>query len=95
MLCRHSVRDLQELRAKSMRETQTLLKEQDATLDTLHGGIQKVKALGGIMRDELAEQAVIRCSRRFRVKRDIHDSSRLPLHFSGDTGEPRGGRRSD
>ena len=42
-----------------MREQQGLLREQDASLDTLHGSIQRVKALGGVMRDELAEQAVI------------------------------------
>jgi uncharacterized coiled-coil protein SlyX len=43
-----------------MREQQQgLLREQDASLDSLHGSIQRVKALGGVMRDELAEQAVI------------------------------------
>jgi SYP5 family syntaxin len=42
-----------------MREQQELLKDQDETLDTLHGGVQRIKALGGVMRDELAEQAVI------------------------------------
>ena len=36
-----------------------LQREQDQTLDTLHGSISRVKALGGVMRDELAEQAVI------------------------------------
>ena len=36
-----------------------LLREQDQELDNLEGGIKRIKALGGVMRDELAEQAVI------------------------------------
>jgi hypothetical protein len=51
-----------------MRETQTLLKAQDETLDELHGGISRIKALGGVMRDELAEQAVRAAAVRWPVR---------------------------
>ena len=37
----------------------SLLKEQDQELDKLHDGVKRVKALGGVMRDELSEQSVI------------------------------------
>ena len=33
----------------------SLLKEQDQELDKLHDGVKRVKALGGVMRDELSE----------------------------------------
>ena len=36
-----------------------LLQQQDAALDTLGQGVQRVKALAGVMRDELHEQSVI------------------------------------
>ena len=39
-----------------MQEQSKLLKEQDQELDKLHDGIKRVKALGGIMKDELDEQ---------------------------------------
>ena len=42
-----------------MEQHAVLLKEQDDQLDHLEGGIKRIKALGGVMRDELAEQAVI------------------------------------
>jgi len=42
-----------------MEQTQTLLRQQDESLDDLHRGIKRVKELGNVMRDELAEQAVI------------------------------------
>uniref|UniRef100_A0A7S0Q6T0 t-SNARE coiled-coil homology domain-containing protein n=1 Tax=Coccolithus braarudii TaxID=221442 RepID=A0A7S0Q6T0_9EUKA len=38
---------------------QQLLSQQDATLDSLGRGVQRVKALAGVMRDELGEQAII------------------------------------
>lgn len=42
-----------------MEQHQKLLNEQDSQLDELHGGISRIKALGGVIRDELAEQSVI------------------------------------
>ena len=38
---------------------QQLLKKQDETLDTLGAGVSRVKALAGVMAEELSEQAVI------------------------------------
>jgi len=40
-------------------QTASLLKEQDAELGQLGQGVKRVKALAGIMRDELHEQEVI------------------------------------
>ena len=42
-----------------MQESKQLLKEQDQELDQLGDAVKRVKALGGVMRDELAEQAVM------------------------------------
>ena len=42
-----------------MQQHEGLLRDQDHELDKLEGGIKRIKALGGVMRDELAEQAVI------------------------------------
>uniref|UniRef100_A0A7S4FCS2 t-SNARE coiled-coil homology domain-containing protein n=1 Tax=Chrysotila carterae TaxID=13221 RepID=A0A7S4FCS2_CHRCT len=42
-----------------MSEHRQLMSTQDSTLETLGKGVQRVKALAGIMRDELGEQAVI------------------------------------
>ncbi len=36
-----------------------LMQQQDETLDHLSAGVGRVKALAGVMRDELGEQAVI------------------------------------
>ena len=36
-----------------------LLRQQDHELDKLEGGIKRIKSLGGAMKTELAEQAVI------------------------------------
>ena len=42
-----------------MAEQQSLIKEQDQELDKLGDAVLRVKALGGVMRDELAEQSVM------------------------------------
>lgn len=42
-----------------MQEHASLIKDQDQELDKLGDAVSRVKALGGVMRDELAEQAVI------------------------------------
>ena len=43
----------------NMQEQKSLLKEQDAEVDQIHDAVKRVKALGGVMRDELQEQNVI------------------------------------
>ena len=40
-------------------EQKSLLKEQDQEVEALGDAVKRVKALGGIMRDELSEQNVI------------------------------------
>ena len=40
-------------------EQKSLLKEQDQEIDKLGDAVKRVKALGGVMRDELSEQNVI------------------------------------
>jgi len=42
-----------------MQQHADLLREQDNELEQLEGGIKRIKALGHVMKDELAEQAVI------------------------------------
>ena len=42
-----------------MQQHAGLLQEQDDALDTLEGGIKRIKALGKVMETELKEQAVI------------------------------------
>jgi len=42
-----------------MQEHKSLLNEQDAQLDQLGNAVSRVKALGGVMRDELQEQNVM------------------------------------
>ena len=42
-----------------MQEHAALIKEQDKELDQLGDAVKRVKALGGVMRDELNEQNVI------------------------------------
>ena len=42
-----------------MQEQSSLLREQDAELEQLGKGVQRVKALAGVMKEELGEQAVI------------------------------------
>ncbi len=43
----------------AMAEQASLLRQQDETLATLGQGVQRVKALAGVMNEELSEQAVI------------------------------------
>lgn len=43
----------------SMQQHASLLQEQDGALDQLEGGIKRIKALGGVMKTELAEQQVM------------------------------------
>ena len=43
----------------AMEQKSLLTREQDETIDVLGAGVQRVKALAGVMRNELAEQAVI------------------------------------
>lgn len=38
---------------------QRLVSKQDDQLDQLHSGVSRVKALAGVMRDELSDQSVI------------------------------------
>lgn len=42
-----------------MAEQASLLRQQDETLATLGQGVQRVKALAGVMNEELSEQVVI------------------------------------
>ena len=52
----------QELRRKSlvaMQEQKALLKQQDGDLEKLGQGVQRVKALAGVMKEELQEQTVM------------------------------------
>ena len=42
-----------------MQQHASLLQEQDGALDQLEGGIKRIKALGGVMKTELAEQQVM------------------------------------
>jgi t-SNARE complex subunit (syntaxin) len=42
-----------------MKEQQGLLREQDEELGKLGEGVQRVKALAGVMREELSEQTVM------------------------------------
>ena len=42
-----------------MQEQKALLKEQDGELEKLGQGVQRVKALAGVMKKELQEQTVI------------------------------------
>ena len=42
-----------------MQEQKGLLKEQDVEIDKLGDAVKRVKALGGVMRDELSEQNVL------------------------------------
>ena len=46
-------------RYSAMAEQASLLRQQDETLATLGQGVQRVKALAGVMNEELSEQAVI------------------------------------
>ena len=42
-----------------MQEQKSLIKAQDQELDQLGDAVKRVKTLGGIMKDELSEQAVM------------------------------------
>ena len=42
-----------------MQEQKSLLKEQDAELEQLGLGVKRVKALAGVMKDEIDEQVVM------------------------------------
>jgi len=46
-------------RAGRMQEQERLVKEQDEQLESLGQGVSRVKALAGVMKNELDEQAVI------------------------------------